>query len=219
MDGKLSTLLEDGKLTWMPAHKSLDVIPSLCKSDGSRVSVVDWRANQLADVLAKQGAPDSAVAAAVERLLDISMRAVEFESALLGVVTHAANNHRVVVANADGTEKSIIKRDAAGPVGRKCRVIKRKRSEEQLPTVGFVCSNSAPVDAALAGHGRSRGCTLAARRTARLLSATADRRAAQEARTRDALQAVSERCKPPAGPTAEERMAVVRAKIARRRLG
>eukprot|EP00973_Karenia_brevis_P022177 3051466-Karenia_brevis.AAC.1 len=89
----------------MPAHKSLDDIRVVRRSDGRRITVVDWRANQLADALAKMAAPANAVAAAIDALFATACEAAQFELAMLGVVTYAANNQRAEVRMADGSSK------------------------------------------------------------------------------------------------------------------
>ena len=137
LDGNLGALAD--RLTWMLAHKSLGQISSLRKSDGSFVSVVDWRANQLADALAKRAAPESAEAAAIDRLMQSASRAVEFECALIGVITNEANNHRIGVANADGTVKFLTRREASGLIGRKrgqCSANRAQNTEMTCSSAG-----------------------------------------------------------------------------------
>ena len=41
------------RLVWMPSHETAEAAVTKRKSDGTRVTVTQWRANQLADALAK----------------------------------------------------------------------------------------------------------------------------------------------------------------------
>ena len=59
LDGDPSALTGD-RLTWMPAHKSAKGFRKYKRSDGKTVSSVDWRANRLVDVLAKEPAETNA---------------------------------------------------------------------------------------------------------------------------------------------------------------
>jgi hypothetical protein len=76
---------------------------------------IDWRANRLADVLAKQAARTMQAPKAIIRLLESGRSAVRHAAALLGVVTHTANHHRVAVQRPDGTWSSRTIRDAQQP--------------------------------------------------------------------------------------------------------
>ena len=44
------------RLVWMPAHTSAALGNDRVKSNGRSLTTPEWRANQLADVLAKRGA-------------------------------------------------------------------------------------------------------------------------------------------------------------------
>ena len=55
----IHTAGDDGVATpvvWMPAHTAAGAIGSACDSKGRRVTALMWRANRLADGLAKQAA-------------------------------------------------------------------------------------------------------------------------------------------------------------------
>ena len=49
-------MLEDGKLVWMPAHQGIGSVGVASKSDGNKLTMLEWRAKRLADGLAKQAA-------------------------------------------------------------------------------------------------------------------------------------------------------------------
>ena len=79
----------------MPAHSSPAAVGEAKLSNGSRLTHIDWRANRLADALAKRAASDGAPPTAVLRLLKSAQAAVEFSAKLLGRITFAANHHVV----------------------------------------------------------------------------------------------------------------------------
>ena len=93
-----------GKLVWMPAHKSSGHIGSSRKSDGTTISQLDWRANRLVDVLAKSAAGFDRVSRATLSGVSSAASACEYSLAKLGVVTKACNNHLVPVVHSDGSE-------------------------------------------------------------------------------------------------------------------
>eukprot|EP00973_Karenia_brevis_P038886 5368537-Karenia_brevis.AAC.1 len=84
LDGRIEALTASGKLVWMPAHRSLSSIGEIWRSDGRRVKVVDWRANQLADALAKMAAPRSDMSEAIDTLFATACEAAQYELAMLG---------------------------------------------------------------------------------------------------------------------------------------
>ena len=110
----IATLLLDDKLAWVPAHKSLSAVGEVKLSKGCRLSVVDWRANRLVDKLAKLAAEYLQAPRATLRLLASSEAAAAHASCLLGIVTHAANNHRVDMPNDDGSTTTRMVRDSSG---------------------------------------------------------------------------------------------------------
>ena len=57
----LLALVTTKRLKWMPSHTSLDTLLDRIKSDGRPISTVEWRANRLADALAKAAAGDDSV--------------------------------------------------------------------------------------------------------------------------------------------------------------
>ncbi len=112
LDGDLQKLTDGSTLVWVPAHTSPMSIGEAKRSDGARLNHIDWRANRLADGLAKQAAAASQLPLAVLRLLDSARAAVKHAAKLLGRVTFSANNHTVEVTADDGTTTSCTKRDA-----------------------------------------------------------------------------------------------------------
>jgi hypothetical protein len=120
LDGDLAASVEQGKLLWMPSHLAHATAAAARKSDGSPVSVLDWRANRLADAVAKSaaGAPASTLNAV--RCLKSAGDALLEEAAVLGAVTRAANTHRTQIVTASGNCVTVIKRDSIATVGTTC---------------------------------------------------------------------------------------------------
>ena len=113
LDGDTGQLTSEGKLVWMPAHQTAAMIGERKVSNGRKLSTVDWRANRLADALAKGAAGVRRAPKAVLRLLDSSAPAVKYSASLLGRVTFSANNHLVTVISPDGTVHKTVTRDAS----------------------------------------------------------------------------------------------------------
>ena len=82
---------------------ALSATSSATLSNNKLLSGVDWQANRLVDALAKQAATSVQAPRAVRCLLESGRAAVKHVAALLAVVTHAANNHKVTVQLPDGT--------------------------------------------------------------------------------------------------------------------
>jgi len=112
MDMDISHLVKDGKLAWMPAHQSLQMVGETKLSNGCRLTAIDWRANRLVDVLAKTAAADLQASKDTLALLSSAEAAAGHATALLGVVTHAANNFKEVVVSEDGTSTTRVLRDS-----------------------------------------------------------------------------------------------------------
>ncbi len=63
-------------------------IGTLIKSDGRPVTVVEWRANRLADALAKAAVGDEKVCQVASELMSQAEALVRHEAAVVGAVTH-----------------------------------------------------------------------------------------------------------------------------------
>jgi len=118
---------------WMPAHGGIGTIGSALKSDGTPVSPTDWRANRLADILAKAAAGIDRTPIETQRVMRLALQATEYAAATLGMVTHASNNARMSKLRPDGTYHLAVCRDACPPaylntVGRTLRRKPRPRS-------------------------------------------------------------------------------------------
>jgi len=113
MDTDIAELTTRGKLVWMPAHLNAAMIGERKLSNGQRLSTIDWRANRLADALAKLAAKERQLPKASLRLIVSGTAAVKHAAMLLGRVTHAANNHLVTSIGRDGELHTKVTRDAS----------------------------------------------------------------------------------------------------------
>ena len=112
MGTDVSTLMTTGLLVWVPAHLSHSAVGEAKLSDGSRLTPVDWRANRLVDKLAKIAAGAHCEPQNVLDLVESLDAATAHAAALLGIVTHTSNNHRVTEVDELGNLISHIKRDS-----------------------------------------------------------------------------------------------------------
>lgn len=97
-------LVDEASLLWMPAHGSCASIGRALRSDGQPISGLDWRANRLADALAKAAAGFDGIPANLLRQVSAAADALEYSVARLGAVTWACNHHKVLVARPDGSQ-------------------------------------------------------------------------------------------------------------------
>ena len=125
LDGNIQVLTNEGSLTWMPAHQTEAMIGEKRLSNGRRLTAVDWRANRLADALAKWAAARRQLPMAVGRLLSSGMAAVRYAAGILAAATHRANNYTVATLDSHGNTVNMTMRDAtAAP---------RKYGKRRLP--------------------------------------------------------------------------------------
>jgi hypothetical protein len=71
-------LHREGVFLWMPAHGSASTIGHALRSDGRPISPIDWRANRLADALAKSAARAHRVSPRVMRMVSDAIAAMEY---------------------------------------------------------------------------------------------------------------------------------------------
>jgi len=101
------------EMAWMPSHTSAACENVRVKSNGRALTTSEWRANQLADTLAKRGALVSPLRDEADKAITVAGGALQQVAARLGVVTCAANTHLVEGVKEDGTAFSITKRDSS----------------------------------------------------------------------------------------------------------
>ena len=115
-DGDTSRVIKNHCLNWMPAHTSAANATERKMASGKEVSIIDWRANTLADHLARNAAESSAPPKRTVRLVKDAVEMVKCAAAKLGMITWAANNHEVVEIQQDGSTKKVLKRDSTEPL-------------------------------------------------------------------------------------------------------
>ena len=213
LDGRIAQLRR--ALIWMPAHTSVDQCRHRQRSDLKQVTTVDWRANQLADALAKEAALDDPRRRAAARYISNAEKALLHHAVLVGLATHEANNHRVVQVCSGGMQKEVLLRDSTSlPAGaRRAQKlpagIKRKRktaAADYDETAATLASCPLP-DGALAPTRSAerasckRACTAAAKK--------ADGRILADLVSQNAC-----RLRPPASATSSaERLSALRERI------
>ena len=222
LDGSVTKLLDGDKLIWMPAHKSLTGSLARRKSNGSLVKPWEWRANALADLLAKVGAPHSVVAERCEAVLDSATLAIRHGAALLGAVTHAANNCKYVEQLDDGTTRTTTWRDSSQPPRGQTRAGRQTglpsstlpsattcTAPDAAANVDTLCSSSSEDERStgVAPHWRAASCRAAN------AAARAKETARQSIALRGAITARASASRLAPGPTAVERMAALRARV------
>jgi hypothetical protein len=111
LDGDTSRLASGSILQWTPAHLSQASIGKSANGIDREITAIDWRANRLADALAKEAAAEHAADAATMRMVNSAEEAAKFHMALLGAVTHRAN-HCPVHMEVDGVWTWVNKRDS-----------------------------------------------------------------------------------------------------------
>ncbi len=159
LDGDLQQLANHCMLVWMPAHNSPSAIGEVKLSNGARVTHVDWRANRLADGLAKLAAADGAPPTAVLRLLKSAQAAVEDFAKLLGRVTYAANHHVVQRPDSGGNLVNHTLRDSVD----KPRGARRAKSSASPPAPPQPPVPKVPREVKPWAPPRTASCKLSAR--------------------------------------------------------
>jgi len=99
-------------MLWMPSHTSNADGSYRIKSDGSAITTAQWRANQLADSLAKTGALVSPLREEADKLVKTAGVALLQSASELGVVTLASNVHLIEGTKQDGSKVVMAKRDS-----------------------------------------------------------------------------------------------------------
>ena len=83
LGGSITSMVTQHQVVWMPAHTSGGSRGIAQKSDGKKVTATQWRANQLADALAKKGAPQFTTNKGIDELYDSACGATQQAAALL----------------------------------------------------------------------------------------------------------------------------------------
>ena len=112
LDDQLAEFVSRGCLVWMPAHQSLATFRSRMKSDGKDMTTLDWRANRLADALAKAAAVPNRIDTRLRLLMQSFDSLALHDARLLGQITQAANACQITVVDEHGVESTVTRRDA-----------------------------------------------------------------------------------------------------------
>ena len=190
----------------MPARMSATRMVDMRLSNGRRATVLDWRANRLADALAKAAAGTRRRPQPQIEVLRSAEEAVRHAAALLGAVTHAANHCKVQATAPNGDIVVEERRDACAPPR---RPMWRDAPKPALPPpadpveqldLSTSSDESSPQPPA---HGKRPG---AQRKSAQLVRASAAAR----------VEDIGRGLQPRSGPSAAERMAALRRRVGAR---
>ena len=225
LDGDLRVLAgtcEDssrqGHLVWMPAHQSLAMVGEKHLSSGERLSFVDWRANRLVDALAKSAAEEVRATPSVRLLLASAAAVVKHSAALLGRVTHAANNQQEQCTDEDGNAYTRHLRDAV----KAPRASRKHREEPGVQMEVVKLSAAVRRDATIADFYPYLGAPIAvsqplSRRAVATRLHGAHQQAAAEAFLRRRVDEIGGRATARVGqPTAAERWEALHARVLQR---
>ena len=201
----LQQLAESDTLVWLPAHQSIASVGERKLSNGTRLTMLDWRANRLVDILAKHAAAVRQPPVAVERILRWAQAAVRHHAMLLGRVTHAANHFEVADTTADGdTVKRIIRDSVDAP--RRVRSHKPPNCQPPKPAL-LAAAVARPV---LPWQATSDGSGLTRRRCPHTSAA----KAADEANMQRRVQEIGRAIQPAIGHlSAQERTAALQRRV------
>ena len=111
LDGDVSCLTRNRRLSWMPAHQAHSAIGHRVKSNGKTLTSLEWRANRLVDAIAKNESARGQAPQATVDLLVSATALVKHSAAQTGAATHFANNFTTSVQLENGTIISKVIRD------------------------------------------------------------------------------------------------------------
>ena len=204
------------RLTWMPSHEAIDGVQGMLKSDGKNVTIPEWRANQLADKLAKRGAGCSALRDAADGKIKLAGKALCFHAAQLGVVTRAANKHRIEYTDKNGKEAHRFIRDSS--------TIERQKKSGPVPHSSLGAAAAAVPPPAPSCSATAAGPSLQAvqptpppsrcsEKASRARAHAATRVAAALEATNAVAQAIAATTVPASGVSALDRLGAVRERV------
>ena len=219
-----------GLVTWMPAHCPASSIGHARDSRGRPIDATMWRANRLADALAKVAAAKHRLPAWAVRQVEQASRLYLHQAAKLGKITFDANHFQIVTFDEEGNQVTRMARDstAARPQrrGRKRPRLETTATELRVRLAGSA-SSGAGGDAVLPGEVlASRG--MPRQRVGQLPTEIArHRKRAAEAlgcQLREDVQAAvgvaqwvsALELHPSAGPSASDRLCALRARVSAR---
>jgi len=211
------------KLRWMPAHTSASTAHAHRRSDGQRVTATDWRCNRLADALAKAAACSCRAPLTARQLYHAAKQLVEHSAAVIAVAAHAANHYTESAWAPSGKLVQTTRRDSAPPLLRAGAWGPRPATTSGPPCAAPAdYAEPAPARATLERQrleqDRATQLTYAKEAKARGAEAANAAEAQKELRFqalwRTDLEAKGLRAS--CGPSAAERLAALRARLAQR---
>lgn len=203
------------KLVWMPSHVTAANFGSFRDSTGSFITATMWRANRLADALAKHVASRHRLPAYAMDAVKTAKTLVRYHAAKLGVATYRANHFEVQVSTDGGGTCTRVFRDSVAqrPF---CRTSGSARSSGETAATGTTKVTVLPTTV----PGPERFVTFVpqsfskapSRKRAASSSSHELRRLADEERVLAELLA-SLRLRPSLGPSATDRLSAVRRNV------
>ena len=189
----------------MPAHQTLRAVGEIKLSNGLRLTSVDWRANRLVDALAKRAAMEVQEPRHALELVASGDAAALHAAALLGCVTHAANNHVVSVVEPDGSTIVRTMRDAVPkPANKKRANVAAARGAPVQPQPPQSCEGILPWTPLGRPHPARRRRPTAKQFEFRSSAAALDRRVAELGASLST---------PPAAEPAQQRLEQLHARV------
>ncbi len=155
LDGDIVSIVTSQRLVWLPAHLTTSAISNRWLSNGKRFTVVDWRANRLADMVAKLTADGASPPKRTVQVALSGLKASRHAAAKLGLVTFAANNHEVVETDAQGKTHTKHLRDAQEPAPAS-KPPKRAESSTQVPHEQLTAPGALPRECKAWGEDEER---------------------------------------------------------------
>ena len=216
------------RVRWMPSYKAAHAIGTMRDSTGHPITPVMWRANRLADALAKAAAGKVRLPDWATRWAQGAASLVRHTAALLGVTTHTANNYVLTEVGPDGEPVARVLRDSTAAPGRaafgpRAAGTRRKYGEAfaEPGPVPVPLSLLAVPQAGTAQARRPRGrgghrATPTAASQARVRAAAAQASSLRQEVEREAQLArhlASVVLVPPVGPSGSDRQAACRARV------
>ena len=207
-------------LVWMPSHCTLAAARFRCKSDGSPVSGLDWRANRLVDALAKAAAEVARLPKELTDLVRRAEQATEYAAAMAGATSWAANNQVAYLPDGNGDSYKVTLRDSQPPpatrVGVPTGTGKPRRLSGRTPASGSDALPPAPSRTAHLSRSPLAPPALARVRAAATQAAMLEKTVEKEARAYTSWlkdMATKKRARDPSAETATERMAALRRRV------
>ncbi len=205
LGGCFRSINDAGQLVWMPAHTTTSSVGEVKLSNGSRLSMVDWRANRLVDALAKMAALEAQYLPTAVKTLKSAEIAVRYAAKLLGRVTYAANHHCITIIDDKGISKTKTCRDAMEAPKRPKRRLSPVGAKPVLETT---CQGIRHIEPALLKPMKAHSSA-----EVPLTHARAARKLAQVQLMRRADEIGSQLVAPPNRQTATDRLAALRRRV------